>query len=87
MQLQFFRMIFPGQLTVSFEDVYLNRQVSTLSFVVSQNAKKCVAGHIKYVTQEVVSTSEQAICILATSQAAFLRVRGKRGPRTNDCLV
>ena len=47
MQLQFFRLMFPSEASISIEDVHLGKSTSAIQVTVSQNGKKCMVGYLK----------------------------------------
>ena len=47
MQLQFFRLMFPSEASISIEDVHLGKSTSTVQVTVSQDGKKCIVGYLK----------------------------------------
>ncbi|KAL9120027.1 MAG: hypothetical protein Q9187_003417 [Circinaria calcarea] len=46
MQLQFFRLTFPSEASISIEDIHLGKSTSTIQVTVSQGGKKCLVGYL-----------------------------------------
>lgn len=47
MQLQFPRMLYPGEASVTLRDVHVGRGASTIHATMEQDGKACVLGYIK----------------------------------------
>ena len=47
MQLQFPRMLYPGEASITFREVHVGRGASTIHATVEQDGDTCVLGYIK----------------------------------------
>ena len=56
-QLQFLRLIVPGEVSISLQDVSVSRSASIIKLAVSQEEKECVVGYVKYVVMPVRTSS------------------------------